>query len=125
MPNVKNWGGYERISGQIQFRDACYNYVKLKLTRDTIYVVCIPNYEKTRLVNENVIDAKEITDIPVNKKDHVPFGKTINLDSYNYPIILYKLLPKVITLPANNYCSRLNLVQRYPDTPDQPPKILC
>jgi hypothetical protein len=122
MPNVKNWESYVRIGGQIQFRDACYNYVKLKLTRDTIYVVCIPNYEKTRLINENIIDAKQIADMPISKKDHVPFGKTVSLDSYNYPVTLYLVSPKPITLPIVNNYSRLNLVLRYPDTPDQPPK---
>src|ERR1700744_5809789 len=53
---IQNWRVYERINGQVQFKNTCYNYVKLRLTKDTIYLICIPNYEKTRLFNQNIIN---------------------------------------------------------------------
>ncbi len=120
----QNWSGYEKINGQIQFKNTCYNYVKLRLTRDTIYLMCIPNYEKTRLFDQNIINAKEIADIPVNKKNHVPYGKTVDLDKYNSPLILYKLSPPVLTLQTNNNICCPNPVHHSIATPDQPPKML-
>ncbi|MDB4918260.1 hypothetical protein [Mucilaginibacter sp.] len=122
---TQNWNSFEKINGQIQFKSTCYNYVKLKLTRDTIYLMCVPNYEKTRLFNQNIINASQIADIPVNKKDHVPFGKAIDLGKYNYPIVLFKFSPPVIILQANNIIFCSSPVQHYIDTPHQPPKMFC
>jgi hypothetical protein len=121
-PAVQNWDRFQYISGQIQFKNTCYNYVKLKITRDTIYVVCIPNYETTRLYNQNIINAKKIADIPVNKKDHVPFGRIINLGRYNYTLTLYDFTPPVEALHFNNNNPYICLVERYITVPEQPPK---
>src|SRR5471030_3264569 len=45
MPTIQDWKEYSFISGEVQFKNNCYNYVKIKMTRDTIYLMCIPNYE--------------------------------------------------------------------------------
>jgi hypothetical protein len=121
---VQNWKGYEPISGQIQFKNTCYNYVKLKLTADTIYLKCIPNYEKTRLLDQNIINAKEIADIPVNKKSHVPFGK-INLSiNYNSPVSLFNFNPPLahVNLKSTHIC--WYTIEYYIPLPELPPKML-
>ncbi len=125
IQTIQNWGGYERINGQVQFKNTCYNYVKLRLTKDTIYLVCIPNYEKTRLFNQNIINARDIADIPVNKKDHVPFGKILDLGKYHSLIELFKPSPHTVILRSLNTSLSLNYIQRYEDIPHQPPKIIC
>jgi hypothetical protein len=89
MPGVVAGGGYVNINGSVQFKNTGYNYVRIKITSDAIYLLCIPNYASTHLSERNIIDARQIPDIPVPKKDHVPFGK-INLASYNYQTTLYK-----------------------------------
>ncbi|HAL82863.1 MAG TPA: hypothetical protein DCO83_12015 [Mucilaginibacter sp.] len=50
MPTIQDWTDYEVVEGQIQLKDAYYNYVRLKMTHDTMYFVCLPNATKTRLV---------------------------------------------------------------------------
>jgi hypothetical protein len=119
---AQGWSGYERINGQIQFKNTCYNYVRLQITGDTIYLACIPNYEKSRLFNQNIIDAREIDDIPVNKKDHVPYGKIIDLGSYNYPAALFSFLPPVIILKGEGKFFYLSPVQHNITVLHQPPK---
>ena len=125
MPNVKSWDVYESIRGQVQFKSACYNYVKMKLTHNAIYLMCVPNYEKTRLLDQNIINVKNMADIPVNKKSHVPFGKTNNPDKYNYPITLYKLPAPLVIVHLNNHNYYSCLADREAEVPEQPPKLLC
>lgn len=120
----RNWTAFEPIHGQVQFKSTCYNYVKLRLSPDTVYLMCIPNYEKTRLFNENIISAKDLGDIPVNKKDHVPFGKTPDLGKYNYPLMLHRFTPPVIVLPAAGHSLYCYTVNTDIDIPEQPPKFL-
>ncbi|MGZ3871315.1 MAG: hypothetical protein ACXVJD_00270 [Mucilaginibacter sp.] len=121
----QNWKYFENVNGQVQFKNTCYNYVKLKMARDTIYLVCIPNYEKTRLFNQNIINAKEIADIPVTKKDHVPFGKNIDLGAYNRPVALFKFAPPVILLCTAIDIACAVMPVNHLEIPDQPPRMLC
>jgi len=122
MPTIENWKDYIYMSGQIQFKNTAYNYVKIKMTRDTIYLMCIPNYKKTRLINQNIIDARKIADIPVNKKDHVPFGKALSLGEYNYQAIQYAFFTPVVTLKAPVNSTDPNLVKCFLSGPVQPPE---
>lgn len=81
LPYVQEQRQYEQISGQIQLQGNCYNYVALKMTRDTMYVKCIPNYTKTKLIASNIIVAKDVKDTPLSQKNHVPGTKKTGLDS--------------------------------------------
>ncbi|MFA6084305.1 hypothetical protein [Mucilaginibacter sp.] len=123
MPYVQEQRQYENISGQIQLRGNCYNYVALKMTRDTMYVKCIPNYVKTKLVNDNVITAKEVSDTPLSKKNQLPLVKKTGLDNdYNYTVTLFDL-----SVPAKAIRSQLvyiapKTLHTYLSLPAQPPE---
>ena len=125
MPTVTEWPTYENISGSIQFEDASYNYVKMRLTRTAIYIMCVPNYETTRLLGGNVISAKHIKNIPVPKKEHVPFGKTNAIEKFQFNFIQF-----AFSIPAKSLKTfAIQPVQRVqsncPDIPEQPPKSAC
>jgi hypothetical protein len=93
MPYIQEQRRYENISGQIQLKGNCYNYVALKITRDTMYVKCVPNYRKTKLVNDNVITAKEIGDGALAKKNHTSPVKKTGIDNeYCYNLALFNLV---------------------------------
>ncbi len=87
-PGVTDWKYFQPIHGSVRFKNTGYNYVGIKITRDAIYLMCIPNYETTHLSNQNIIYARQIPDIPVPHKDHVPFGK-LNLSVCSYLILDY------------------------------------
>ncbi|NHA07885.1 hypothetical protein G7092_29060 [Mucilaginibacter sp. HC2] len=109
LPQIQDWKTYARVSGQIQLNGVAYNYVRLKMTRDTLFVQCIPNYETTKLLNENIIYAKQINDIPVSKKAHESSGKKTGMDNkYNFPVtsnILFAVSPEVQKLNTFIYIS--------------------
>ena len=96
MQNITDWKNYVNLSGRVQFADAAYNYVKIRMTRTAIYLVCIPNYPTTHLSAQNIIDVRQIPDIPVSKKDHVPVGK-VNFTTYNHQNISYRFVTPVLT----------------------------
>lgn len=113
LPHITNWNEYERISGTIQLQQNCYNYVKLKMTRDTLYVMCVPNYSTTRLINANIIYAREVSEAPLNAKKqamplksiamykYVPLTAAITLAD---PVVLVKPVPARLKIkPAISY----------------------
>jgi hypothetical protein len=98
LPNIADWKNYMSLRGRVQFGNAAYNYVKIKMTRTAIYLVCIPNYATTHLSDQNIINARQIPDMPVPKKDHLPIGK-INLTTYNHQNTAYRF--STPTAPAS------------------------
>jgi len=121
---IQDWTEYEPISGQVQLKDNSYNYAELKLTRDTMYLRCIPNQDKSRLINANIIYAKQVSDIPVNKRSHPPLTKkSISENQYNYTILQYKaFLPVNDTKAGYDYASS-DIIKTSIDVPGQPPEL--
>jgi hypothetical protein len=120
MPAVADWKNYVNISGTVQFRESSYNYVKMKITRHAVFLMCVPNYATTHYSTENVICAKEIKDIPVPKKDHVPYGK-INLATYSYQTISYSFTGPVLVMPKIVYSNYSIVTEAFITGPGQPP----
>ena len=122
MPYIQEQLQYENVSGQIQLSGNCYNYVQLKLTRDTMYVRCVPNYQKTKLVNENVISAKEVSDMPLAKKNHAPLVKKTGIDNeYNYTLVFYNMAVPVIQLQQPFNALAFKTLHTHLSLPGQPP----
>jgi hypothetical protein len=122
MPYVEEQLEYQNICGHIEVSGNSYNYVAMKMTRDTMYVKCIANHEKTRLVSEKVIMGKEISDQPLNKKNHLPVMKKSEIaPDYNYSSFDYKI--SVPEIPFNNvFCKTTpQILHTYLSKPIQPP----
>ncbi|MBS1526290.1 MAG: hypothetical protein JST19_11610 [Bacteroidetes bacterium] len=125
MPTIEDWKDYIFISGQIKLGSNSYNYVKLKMTRDTMFLMCIPNYETTKLINQNIINARKIADIPVGKKGHVPLVKPVSANLFRSPIERFGfsnpfVLLKKIILSVKTHPTKPALAG-----PEQPPEIIA
>lgn len=125
FPTITDWDDYAVISGQIQLKDAYYNYVRLKMTRDTMYFVCLPNTVKTQLVNANIITAKEISDVPLNKNTHNPAVKKVNtLSEYNLQTFDYNYSQLEIFLKQSPNHLSFKLVSPFIESPGKPPDFI-
>ncbi|HVZ98324.1 MAG TPA: hypothetical protein VG847_15680, partial [Chitinophagaceae bacterium] len=49
LPYQTNWSEYQRCKGEIELNGMIYNYVKRKVVNDTLYLMCIPNVQRTHL----------------------------------------------------------------------------
>jgi len=67
IPYAVNDKNYERCNGEFELNGIHYNYVKRILQNDTMYLYCVPNYQKTELNNTKAAYAKQLTDIPSGK----------------------------------------------------------
>jgi len=125
MPTVSDWTDYETVAGQIQLKDAYYNYVKLKMTRDTMYLVCYANTAKTQLVKANIITAKEFSDVPMSKKSDAVAKKVNTLSEYNVQAFSYQYsVTGYIVKPVYTALSS-DLDNPYINSPGKPPNIAC
>jgi hypothetical protein len=126
MPTISDWTEYEEIVGQIQLKDAYYNYVRLKMTRDTMYFICLQNTDKTRLVTANVITVKEISDVPVSKKGQSPVTKKVNtLSEYNLQAFKYSYAAFSVFLKQNQGILSFQLNKPFVESPGKPPNFIA
>ena len=126
FPTMQDWTEYAVVEGQIQLKDAYYNYVRLKMTHDTMFFVCIPNATKTRLVHANIIDAKQISDVPLSKKGQESPVKKINtLSDYNLQAFKYSYAEfgQLITT-GDIKAAFMQLTKPYIESPGKPPNFI-
>ncbi|TFF38848.1 hypothetical protein [Mucilaginibacter psychrotolerans] len=127
LPGItETWGDYKNIDGQVQLKNACYNYVKLKVTRDTLYLMVIQNYEKTKLIGKNIIYAKQINDIPQGNKDHDASIKKGGLDGkYSLPVLTYQFASFKDIAPLTIKPVQNGLIHPFIPVAGQPPEYLA
>ena len=125
LPIMQDWGDYQEIAGQIQLKDAYYNYVRMKMTRDTMYFICVPNTTKTRLVNANIITAKEINDVPLTKKGQESMVKKATFSEYNLQEFSYHYEAFGTSLKTENNSVSCTSSDPYIESPGKPPNFSC
>jgi hypothetical protein len=124
MPTVQDWNDYEVIEGQIQLKDAFYNYVRLKMTRDTMFFICIANTTKTRLVKANIITEREISDVPLSKKGDTASKKINTLSEYNLQAFHYQYSAFGTIVKHSIWSESYELSDPYISSPGKPPNFI-
>ena len=127
MPTLDDWTDYANIQGQVQVKDAYYNYVRPKMTKDTLYLVCLPNSVKANLAKANIIMTKNLNDIPVNKKTPNTSSTKKAGSTYDhvYQIVKcdYTQLAKLVRV--NRHSEISDLSNPYIESPGKPPNTSC
>ena len=123
MPTLDDWTDYANIQGQVQVKDAYYNYVRLKMTKDTLYLICLPNTVKANLAKANIIMTKNLNDIPLNKKgaNNSSTKKAESAYEHFYQIIKcdYTPLAKMVKICPRSEIPHLS--HPYIESPGKPP----
>lgn len=60
--------GYENIYGETDWNGQHYRYVKRKISGNTLYLLCIPDTEKTAIASVKNEFTKAVNDVPANKQ---------------------------------------------------------
>ena len=68
-PYLSNWSDYERVNGEAEVNGIYYTYVKRKIHNDTLYLLCLPNKNKTQLNAARIEYANNVQDVPANTKN--------------------------------------------------------
>ena len=60
---------YENVYGETDFNGEHYRYVKRKVSNNTLYLLCLPNKEKTSIAKVKNEFTKAVNDIPTGKQE--------------------------------------------------------
>ena len=70
---------YENVYGETDFNGEHYRYVKRKVSNNTLYLLCLPNKEKTGIAKVKNEFTKAVNDIPAGKQGSQPKNDLIKL----------------------------------------------
>ena len=121
-PYLTSWSAYERIDGEVEMNGVFYSYVKRKIHNDTLYLLCLPNKNKTQLHSARIAYAGKVTDVPTNAKDTGAFKKNPASAEYRQPATQF-----TIVLPSKETGERAlqpapPVILRFMKAPFQPPQ---
>jgi len=123
LPGIHFGTEYNSVQGQLQLKGVFYNYLRYKVSPDTMSFICIANSVKTRLVSANLIIAKEINDVPISKRGHdaslkkVNFGIDYSIQLFNYKFSGFSTLLKANTRPIS-YLINSPIIELHGKPPD-------
>jgi hypothetical protein len=115
---------YEEVYGETDFNGLHYQYVKRKVSDNTLYLLCLPNKDKTSIVKVKNEFTKAVNDIPGNKEGSQQKSGLIKLLTTEFRV-------NETAFDINNYSiSSLSFISRNADAKDlfipltdtQPPK---
>jgi hypothetical protein len=125
MTQITDWTEFENITGQIQFENISYNYVKMKMTRTAMYLLCVPNYRTTHKTGQNVICANDLKNKPVLPKNHLPPCKFVLFNQFFKKDLPFEFKsPEIVKISRVLYNIK-RLDQYSLSTPDRPPRAVC
>ena len=59
---------YENVYGETDFNGEHYRYVKRKVSGNTLYLLCLPNKEKTNIAKAENEFTKAVNDVPASRQ---------------------------------------------------------
>jgi len=125
LNNFQSWDEFKPVSGQLKVKDNCYNYAALKMTRDTIYLMVIPNHDKAHIINAKNTYAKQINGVPLNKKGHEQTIKKANiLSEYNLLALQGRYSRYGTFLTQTNKPVSLHFDRPFIESPGKPPNFI-
>ncbi len=108
LPYYQDWNSFERVNGSFQYKGEYYKFVKQKLQRDTLYIVCIKDPDVKRIsglitdfvkqTNDQNATSKTIKIVGNFSKDYQVTRNAIFLEKAEGPLLKHKNRKKFFEL---------------------------
>jgi hypothetical protein len=121
-PYLSSWSAYERVDGEVEANGVFYSYVKRKIHNDTLYLLCLPNENKTRLHAARAAYAGKVNDVPTNAKDTGALKKNPAGSEYNQPVNRFTVVLPLSETGEKGQHPVLPVILPYTNTPFHPPQ---
>lgn len=125
LPYYSSSVKYERFYGQVNIKGHHYNYVQRKVLNDTVYLLCLPDYNRNSLeAGKMQMTAGLDNELPYSKKGSEPSGKKYSY--YNeYDQFLFTLKMRECISNSKSVANYFDeeLMNAYMQPPIKPPSI--
>jgi hypothetical protein len=120
-PYLSSWSNYERVNGEAEVNGIYYTYVKRKIHNDTLYLLCLPNKNKTQLNAARIDYASKVQDVPANTKN--TFKKNPAGFEYQQPVAQFTVRTTTTTTRQPFHHPAISASQAFVSGPYHPPRV--
>jgi hypothetical protein len=115
---------YENVYGETDFNGEHYRYVKRKVSNNTLYLLCLPNKEKTNIAKVKNEFTKAVNDIPSDKQGSQQKTNLIKLLTTEFKITETSVNENIFSSLSLQFINRNSAVADLfiPLTDAQPPE---
>lgn len=115
---------YENVYGETDFNGEHYRYVKRKVSGNILYLLCLPNKEKTNIVKAENEFAKAVNDTPANSQGSQQKNNFIKLLTSEFRIHETEMNENSFSSLSLQFINRNSAVKDlfFPLTETQPPE---
>lgn len=117
LPYLTDWAEFQSMEGQVVYKEQTYRYVKRKIERDSLVLLCLANFEKDRIEKASNAFLLKTNESNASKK---AFAKPVKYDfeessglTFNTPSLLVEAVSAAFKL-----CS---VEEVFPETSHNPP----
>jgi hypothetical protein len=121
-PYLTSWSDYERVDGEATVNGVYYSYVKRKIHSDTLYLLCLPNKNKTLLNAARIEYANKVQDVPTNGEDTGTIKKSPTNSEYDQPVTQFHVAQVSTETGQQGHHPYLPLLQTFITGPFHPPQ---
>ncbi|HTF31494.1 MAG TPA: hypothetical protein VK625_21705 [Flavitalea sp.] len=128
LPYQNDWTEFERYDGEIVIAGTHYKYVKRKIEKGQLVVMCIPNQDKTKIENSRDDYFKMVNDLQQNgqgkkseKANSVAFKGLFN--EYQSENNNWSVNAPILSLPLFKSFETALISSLYTRIPGQPPEL--
>jgi hypothetical protein len=124
MPYQVQSSSFERVYGEVRIDGNIYRYVKRKIDKGELVLLCIPNEKKKKLENSRDDFFKLANDYQNTKKSDSNKGNILNTLFVKHITSSYEWSSSVITTSSSKQYKSLNfkLHSAFVNVPGQPPE---
>ena len=129
LPYHNDWTGFERFSGEVEIDGVHYKYVKRKVERGELVLMCLPNSEKQQLQTARDNFFKLVNDLQQNDTGKKSENNTANVFKGLFSEYQQEknnwVVDKLAVLTANYQTPEFLLItEHFADSPEQPPDTI-
>lgn len=104
LPYIPPSNEFEPVEGSVEINGVHYDYVKRRITNDTLYVLCLPNHQKTQLEKNKSDYTSAVNDFATNKKqkERTSFKNNCSTEYQNIILQYSFITPAAVIFKAGN-----------------------
>ena len=121
LPYQTDWREFEAVDGEMTFKGKTYKYVKRKVLRDTLILLCIDHQEKNELQKSRADYFKKVNDL-ASESSKKPVLKVAKTDYYQELKGPGLNMPSMVIAAQTPHTSTFPVTDGYPARIKMPPR---
>lgn len=121
LPYQTDWREFESIDGEMTYKGKTYKYVKRKVLRDTLILVCIDHREKSQIEKRSSDYFKKVNDL-ASENNKKPQLKLAKMDYYQEVTDRFLGLPGFNIIQQNQFAYPTQIAYGFPSKFKMPPR---